>query len=334
MPITKSLAWILYGLAAWGLALLAVGVRTVSGRSWPRSVGRRTPIREVVPEVLVRNGSPAWTDVVDEEAEQQEEFSDGTAEALEEEAFTEGTAAPEETASVDAAELEAARAAAAAAEAARAEAREQAARAEALLAEALREAEAREAEARAAAAELEAARAEAAQLEQALLEAARTGAARAEAERQQAEHAERTVAVPEGARADTTPVASARAQAAQIDTEAATDVETEVQDRQAAQPAPVETQLTCEISFWRGYRKSAFFARTHVDGETVAVAESPLFRARGNGLPDESGEALAAYEALREKLERQGWEPSGSRGTWFGQVFRRDLTVSAEPAPE
>lgn len=90
-------------------------------------------------------------------------------------------------------------------------------------------------------------------------------------------------------------------------------------------PAPLE-DLTCEILFWRGYRKATFYARIFSDdGEPLAVAHSPSFRSRGNGAPDQSEEAVAAYQALREQLEQWGWQHVGSGDAWFDDVFTRPL---------
>lgn len=94
-----------------------------------------------------------------------------------------------------------------------------------------------------------------------------------------------------------------------------------------AQPEPPDpAEVTCDVLFWRGYLKSAFYARVFSDdGEPLAVAESPFFRARGNGIPDESDEALAAYRALRARLESAGWQHVAAGETWFADRFARAL---------
>jgi hypothetical protein len=90
-----------------------------------------------------------------------------------------------------------------------------------------------------------------------------------------------------------------------------------------AQPAP---ELTCEIAFWRGYRKAGFYARAFdQEGYEVAVAESPYFKARGNRVPDQTEQARAAYEALSAQLAEAGWKAEGRNGTWFGTRFRRPV---------
>ena len=97
-----------------------------------------------------------------------------------------------------------------------------------------------------------------------------------------------------------------------------------VQPEPAAPSQPSE--LTCDVLFWRGYLKSAFYARVFSDdGEPLAVAESPFFRARGNGIPDETDEAVAAYQALRDRLESGGWQHVVAGETWFADTFARPL---------
>jgi hypothetical protein len=91
------------------------------------------------------------------------------------------------------------------------------------------------------------------------------------------------------------------------------------------QPDELE-DLTCQILFWRGYRKATFYARIFsLDGEPLALAQSSEFRARGNGIPEQTEEAVAAYEELRARLEQWGWQHAGSGDAWFGDVFTRPL---------
>jgi hypothetical protein len=90
--------------------------------------------------------------------------------------------------------------------------------------------------------------------------------------------------------------------------------------------AGTDQDLTCEIVFWRGYREATFYARIFSDdGEPLAVAQSPAFRARGNGTPEETDEAIAAYQALREQLELTGWDRVADGDAWFGGVYGRSL---------
>jgi hypothetical protein len=70
------------------------------------------------------------------------------------------------------------------------------------------------------------------------------------------------------------------------------------------------------------------------EGEEVAVAESPHFRARGSDQPEPTPEAEVALEALRERLEADGWTMARAGDKWFDHVFERKLTAAAEPAPE
>jgi hypothetical protein len=103
----------------------------------------------------------------------------------------------------------------------------------------------------------------------------------------------------------------------------------------ALEPESEATELICEIVFWRGYRKAAFYARIFDEaGEALAVAESPFFRFSGNGIPDATAESESAYEDLVERLEHDGWESLDHGSTWYGHFFRRDLTVAVAPEPE
>jgi hypothetical protein len=100
-------------------------------------------------------------------------------------------------------------------------------------------------------------------------------------------------------------------------------------------PGSALSELTCTTVFWRGYRKAAFFARIpDVSGEQLAVAESPLFRAEGNGIPERTEEAQAAYHHLREELLRAGWEPLAPGRAWYEEIFRLPLRAAGEPGPE
>jgi hypothetical protein len=87
-------------------------------------------------------------------------------------------------------------------------------------------------------------------------------------------------------------------------------------------PAPPE-QL-CEIVFWQGYVKAMFYGRIFgPEGEALAVAESPTFRSHGNGLPEETEAARAAYEVVRQRLIAAGWQHVDKGSAWYADVFRR-----------
>ena len=61
------------------------------------------------------------------------------------------------------------------------------------------------------------------------------------------------------------------------------------------------------------------------DGEPLAVAESPFFRPTGNGIPDETDDAVAAHAALCERLEAAGWRFVASGRHWFTDTYAREL---------
>jgi hypothetical protein len=97
--------------------------------------------------------------------------------------------------------------------------------------------------------------------------------------------------------------------------------------------APVERAEWeyCEIDWWRGYVKSQFIAKasTPDDGDFI-VHESPMFRWRGNGIPEATPASVAALEQLIERLRAEGWEGnSGTSATWYAQTLRRRLTPTA-----
>ena len=97
-------------------------------------------------------------------------------------------------------------------------------------------------------------------------------------------------------------------------------------------PEPEPTEEFCEIRVWRGYAKARFYARLDLAAEDeFAVAESPSFRFRGNGMPDDTEGAHEAHQALVQKLVAKGWEPEGSNGAWFSTRFRRPLETSNAP---
>ena len=81
----------------------------------------------------------------------------------------------------------------------------------------------------------------------------------------------------------------------------------------------------CEIDWWRGYFKSHFFAKATTPGEAdYVVRESPMFRWRGNGIPEATPASIAAHKQLIESLQTEGWEDDpGTASTWYGQTFRR-----------
>jgi hypothetical protein len=92
----------------------------------------------------------------------------------------------------------------------------------------------------------------------------------------------------------------------------------------------IVTEEICEIAVWRGYAKSVFYGRLDAsvvpEGTELAVAESPPFRFRGNGEPDRTEAAEAAYNALVERLVADGWELDASGNAWYASRFRRPLT--------
>jgi hypothetical protein len=101
------------------------------------------------------------------------------------------------------------------------------------------------------------------------------------------------------------------------------DAPSEDEDDDYLLPATVDT-ATCAIAVWRGYRKAAFYAQAFDSrGEEVALSESPLFRWRGNGMPEQTEAAAKAHRALLDLLRQSGWEPTGYGTSWFDVTLTR-----------
>jgi hypothetical protein len=99
--------------------------------------------------------------------------------------------------------------------------------------------------------------------------------------------------------------------------------------------AVLPTEEFCQISVWRGYAKSRFYARLEIPAEDddFAVAESPTFRMRGNGTPDRTEAAAAAHGALLNMLREEGWEVQGEAHPWYAARLRRAVSDSTEASP-
>jgi hypothetical protein len=81
----------------------------------------------------------------------------------------------------------------------------------------------------------------------------------------------------------------------------------------------------CDIAYWRGYRKAAFYARAFdEEGLEVALAESEEFRARGNGTPERTEAAAAAHKALMASLVEAGWTKEGEGELWYDARLTRE----------
>jgi hypothetical protein len=87
---------------------------------------------------------------------------------------------------------------------------------------------------------------------------------------------------------------------------------------------PRVAEETCRIFWWRGYVKSAFVAATGVpEGAPRVIAQSPLFKWRGNETPDRREDIVAAHQALVDHLIKNRWKPTGVHHDWFEQSFSR-----------
>lgn len=97
----------------------------------------------------------------------------------------------------------------------------------------------------------------------------------------------------------------------------------------ANRPRPVDPLRpdegpTCQIVFWRGYRKARFYACVFDEAdEPFAFAESPAFKAPRTPLPDATEQAVAAHDALTESLSQEGWDLVAKGPGWYDATFRR-----------
>ena len=92
---------------------------------------------------------------------------------------------------------------------------------------------------------------------------------------------------------------------------------------------------SCQITWWRGYVKSQFVARTWnaSTDDWTPIAESPYFSWRSREPPPESPAAVAAYLELTKTLDRLGWEPDGHGDTWFDTPFRHAENNTPDAVP-
>lgn len=86
---------------------------------------------------------------------------------------------------------------------------------------------------------------------------------------------------------------------------------------------PAATEA-CSIRVWRGYLKSRFLA-VPLDGGPRAepIAESPTFRAPGEGRPERTPESVRALAELLRRLDELGWSPVSDGPRWFDRRLAR-----------
>jgi hypothetical protein len=89
------------------------------------------------------------------------------------------------------------------------------------------------------------------------------------------------------------------------------------------EPEPAVDTRICSIAVWRGYRKATFYAEAYEGDEAVALAESPTFKYKGNGIPDQTEAAAEAHRALMELLRQEGWQSVQQGPAWFEQTLTR-----------
>jgi hypothetical protein len=101
------------------------------------------------------------------------------------------------------------------------------------------------------------------------------------------------------------------------------------------QPVAVDEPDECTVRAWRGYVKWQFYATVRRGGVDYPAGESKPFRASGNGIPDETPGARAAYDALVAELADEGWTTSDSVASgWYAERFVRAGSDTPAPAGE
>jgi hypothetical protein len=92
---------------------------------------------------------------------------------------------------------------------------------------------------------------------------------------------------------------------------------------------PAPPRPMCQIDLWHGYVKTSFVAMAAgFEGPTL-IAESRLFRARGELHENEA--AAQALGALVDDLLAHGWERDGQGEEWYALRFVRTNTARATP---
>jgi hypothetical protein len=87
----------------------------------------------------------------------------------------------------------------------------------------------------------------------------------------------------------------------------------------------------CEIVWWRGYVKGRFQAYAGAAPERDLIAESPAIRWRSSALPEPTEAAVAALDALTDRLSEAGWQAQeGQADPWFGLRLSRPATAEVE----
>jgi len=90
---------------------------------------------------------------------------------------------------------------------------------------------------------------------------------------------------------------------------------------------------SCEIVWWRGYVTGRFHAYAGAAAERKLIAESPSIRSRSSAPPERTEAAVAALDALIERLSEAGWQVEDDQPEpWFGLRLSRP-SVAAEEKP-
>jgi hypothetical protein len=98
----------------------------------------------------------------------------------------------------------------------------------------------------------------------------------------------------------------------------------------AESPAPE----SCEIVWWRGYVKGRFQAYAGAAPDKELIAESPAIRWRSPSPPEPTEAAVAALEALTDRLSEAGWHAQERPpDPWFGLQLSRPAAEAEAETP-
>ena len=88
---------------------------------------------------------------------------------------------------------------------------------------------------------------------------------------------------------------------------------------------------SCEIVWWRGYVTGRFYAYAGDPPARELIAESPAVRSRSSAPPERTEAAVAALDALIERLAEAGWQVEDRQvDPWFGLRLSRPAAEATE----